>query len=341
MPERVGVVAIGRNEGERLEACLGSILRATELAVYVDSGSSDGSLARARRLGVPTVELDSTLPFTAARARNAGFARLLDLEPGIDLVQFVDGDCEVASGWIEAAAAHLRGHRDVAVVCGRRRERYPDASPYNRLVDMEWDVPAGEVDACGGDAMMRADAFREVGGYDPSLIGGEDPELCFRLREAGHRIVRLSRDMTLHDADLHRFGQWWLRGVRNGHANLEVALLHRRSPARYRWREVASFVCWGAGLPLLALAAAGVLGPWGLLTLLGYGVLALRVYRHRRRRRESRGSAWLYALACTVGKLAELQGGSTLLFNRWVRRRTTRLIEYKGPDASASSRGEE
>ncbi|MEO0678525.1 MAG: hypothetical protein AAFZ02_13325, partial [Pseudomonadota bacterium] len=49
----------------------------------------------ARALGAEVVELDLAIPFTAARARNAGFRALLARAPELDFVQFVDGDCEL------------------------------------------------------------------------------------------------------------------------------------------------------------------------------------------------------------------------------------------------------
>ena len=131
--------------------------------VYVDSGSTDGSVALARSMGAEVVELDLSIPFTAARARNAGFERLEQVAPGIDLVQFIDGDCDVAPGWLERAADAMAGRPKVAVVAGRRRERHPDRTLYNRLADLEWDSPIGEADGCGGDAMVRASAFSARG----------------------------------------------------------------------------------------------------------------------------------------------------------------------------------
>src|SRR5580704_5415686 len=150
---KLGVVAIGRNEGQRLRRCLTSILAHTSAVVYVDSGSTDDSVAWAMSRGVTVVELDLSLPFTAARARNEGFAKLLEAHPGLTFVQFVDGDCEIDPSWLDRGLGELNARPDVAVVCGRRRERFPEASAYNRLCDLEWDTPIGEADACGGDAM--------------------------------------------------------------------------------------------------------------------------------------------------------------------------------------------
>ena len=215
--ERVGAVVIGRNEGESLGRCLGSLAGLSPV-VYVDSGSTDGSVVLAREQGAVVVELDLALPFTAARARNAGLSRLRELEPGLAYVQFIDGDCELVNGWLEAALAKLRSDPGLAVVCGRRRERRPEASRYNRLCDIEWNTPIGEANACGGDALMRAEALQAVGGFAAGLIAGEEPDLCYRLRRRGHRIWRIDADMTLHDANITSLGQWWRRTLRSGHA---------------------------------------------------------------------------------------------------------------------------
>jgi GT2 family glycosyltransferase len=337
----VGAVVIGRNEGPRLERCLRSLAPDVARIVYVDSGSTDDSLAIARRVGAEIVELDAAHPFTMARARNAGLRRLEELDPAVELVQFVDGDCEVRPGWVERARAHLESHPDVAVVCGRRRERFPHASLYNRLIDLEWDGPTGDVAACGGDAMMRAQALRTCGAFDPVMIAGEEPELCCRLRLAGWRVVRLAAEMTLHDAKLMRFGQWWTRAVRGGHAFAEGARMHGHSPLRHNVRQLRSVALWGLGIPgaivtclLLGAVAAGadrqvaatVCALGALLLALSYPILALRIYRRRRAAGSDRSEAGLYAVFCVLGKFAEAVGA--LRFQR-SRNRVRHLIEYR------------
>jgi GT2 family glycosyltransferase len=329
--KQLGVVVIGRNEGERLLRCLASVSRGADAVVYVDSGSLDGSAARARGAGALVVELDSGRPFTAARARNAGFARLEYELPELMWVQFIDGDCELEADWLEAAIRHLTERPDVAVVCGRRRERAPEVSIYNRLIDIEWDRPAGEVDACGGDALVRATSFRGVGGYDASLVAGEDPELCLRIRRAGGRIERLDRDMTRHDAALLRFGQWWRRQVRSGHAYAEAVHHHRHDPERHRVRRLASILLWAGALPLASAFVALTTSVWGLGLLAGLAIPWLGAWRDARERR-SPDDAALHATGCVLGKFAELEGVLAFAWNRLVRGRESRLIEYKGPD---------
>lgn len=157
LSSQLGIVIAGRNEGERLSRCLRSV-SGTGIMVYVDSRSTDGSVAVARAFAASVVELDLTTPFTAARARNAGIERLRQTAPSILLIQFVDGDCEVVPGWIRAASDFFERRPDVGVVCGRLRERFLERSIYNRLCDMEWDTPVGEALSCGGIAMMRSAA---------------------------------------------------------------------------------------------------------------------------------------------------------------------------------------
>jgi GT2 family glycosyltransferase len=324
----IGVVAIGRNEGERLRRCLESIGDQAAV-VYVDSGSTDGSIELARARGAETVALDLSIPFTAARARNEGFRRLVHVRPEVAFVQFIDGDCELAPDWLAKAVRELESRPDVAAVCGRRRERYPDASVYNRLCDLEWDTPVGEADACGGDALMRREPFEKVGGFRNALIAGEEPELCLRLRTAGWKILRIDAEMTLHDAAMTRFGQWWRRAVRAGHAFAECAWLSRSAPLRMWQREVRSNWFWGLILPLLAIVPAW--WSWGLslLLLLGYPVLAVRIYRHRRRHGDPPATARPYALFCVLAKFANMVGQVRYHCNRLLSRQST-LIEYKG-----------
>jgi GT2 family glycosyltransferase len=325
---RIGIVAIGRNEGERLRKCLQSAVGRAGQVVYVDSHSSDGSVAMAREIGASVVELDLSIPFTAARARNEGFQKLLALDPQCEFVQFVDGDCEIVVGWIERAAEELAAQERLGVVCGRRRERHPEASPYNTLCDIEWDTPVGEAKACGGDAMMRVSALTQVGGFDASVIAGEEPELCVRLRQRGWKVLRVNAEMTLHDAAMTRFGQWWRRMVRGGHAYAQGRQMHGAPPERHWERENRRIVFWGLILPILVLALAWPTRGLSLILLGGYAVLWWRTLNHARRRGLAPVHAQLYARHMVIGKFAEAQGLITFWLSHLLGRRT-RLIEYK------------
>ncbi len=329
---QIGLVAIGRNEGDRLRQCLQSAVGSIDRMVYVDSGSTDGSVALARSLGVEVVELNLSIPFTAARARNAGLARLIELEPHIQYVQFVDGDCEIVSTWLSHAQQVLEAHPEVVVVCGRRRERFPNASIYNRLCDIEWDTPIGDAKACGGDALMRVSALQAVNGYNPDLIAGEEPEMCVRLRQNGGKILRIDCEMTLHDAQITHFGQWWKRSVRAGHAFAEGAWLHGAPPEKHWVKETRSIKLWGIGVPLMILSTAWLTKGLSLILLSGYGLMAYRVYQHARRSGYSNPHARLFALSCTLAKFPQAQG---LLRFYWGKlfKKPSRLIEYNAGES--------
>lgn len=320
----VAVVIIGRNEGERLRRCIDSVNGAGSV-VYVDSGSSDGSVEMARARGVDVVDLDMRLPFTAARARNAGFARALALAPEAEFVQFVDGDCEVEANWVAAASSYLRDNPAVAVVFGRRREQYPEQSVYNRLCDLEWQVPVGEAKSCGGDAMMRVEALRRAGGYRDDLIAGEEPELCVRVRQAGWRVVCLDRPMTVHDARLLHFSQFWRRCVRCGYAFAQGAYLHGGAPEHLWVKESRRAWIWGLGIPAGILLATLIAGYPALLLLLIYPAQIVRLYL---KRRGSMPEPFMASLLHVVGRFPEVVGQLKFALDRYLGRAGT-LIEYK------------
>ncbi len=322
----LGAVAIGKNEGERLKACLTSLRGQVPHLVYVDSGSTDGSVEFAASLGASVVELDSSVPFTAARARNAGFERLMSDAPNLTYVQFVDGDCEVVEPWVETAARFLDEHEGHAVACGRRRERFPAASIYNFLCDVEWDTPVGDAEACGGDALMRVDAFRSVNGFVPTLIAGEEPELCVRLRRAGWKIRRIDAEMTRHDAAMTRFSQWWKRAKRAGHAFGEGADLHGDSPQQHWVRESRRVVFWGIALPLLALLAAFFSKRLFALIVLAYPLNLLRIAL--RLRAEGRERPWAMAFFLMLAKFPEALGWLQY-HRRRIQGKESEIIEYK------------
>ena len=324
-PDHLGVVVIGRNEGERLRRCLRSVRDSVQSVVYVDSGSTDGSVEVAKELHAIVVVLDPGEPFTAAKARNAGFDVLRSQSPSVDAVQFIDGDCEAVAGWLERASEFLATHPDVDVVCGRRRERDPGRSVYNRLCDLEWDTPIGEVRACGGDAMIRAAAFASVDGFRGDLIAGEEPELCVRLRAQGGRVWRLDAEMTLHDAAMTRFAQWWRRTMRGGYAFAEGAHLHGAPPERHWVRESRSAWLWGLALPVLFIVAALAIDVRALWAFFVYPLQVARLFAKGRGPLGQRAARGFFFV---VGKFAEAAGQIKFTANRLIGSRG-RLIEYK------------
>ena len=323
---RIGFVVIGRNEGDRLIRCLDSLTVQRDSAiVYVDSGSTDQSVAEAEKRRAQVVRLDMTRPFTAGRARNEGFAALHARIADLQYVQFIDGDCELAEGWLDSAIQFLDERPDVAIVCGRRREREPGASIYNQFCDIEWNTPIGEADACGGDALVRAAPFSEVGGFTALLIAGEEPELCLRLRDRGWRIWRLDSAMTTHDAAMHRFAQWWIRSVRSGFGYAQVWYATKDQPLRLYGKELFRATIWAAFLPLAMIAIGGANPKLGLALLGAYGIQVTRIAI---RRDAMRTASWVYGFFTVLAKFPELLGAARF-FIQYRRERASHAILYK------------
>jgi len=321
----VGIVIIGRNEGTRLVRCLESLRGRYPFVQYVDSGSTDGSLVEARNRGVEVLNLDLSIPFTAARARNAGAHALSMRLPDLRYIQFVDGDCEVHPDWIDVATGYLDSHPEVAVIFGTQREREPDATVYNNLMDMEWDTPLGFVKSCAGNAMFRWAVFSGVGGFRDTLIAGEEPELCVRVRRTGAKVYHLDAPMAVHDAHMTRFGQWWKRTRRAGYAFAEGAELHGDSPDRHFAREARSDVIWAVAIPIIIIGLAIGHSPWWLLGLLAYPIQVLRVATHGKwgLRRNLLNAGFI-----VMAKAPSLLGAMTYHW-RSLTHKSPRLIEYK------------
>ena len=325
MTQSVGAVIIGRNEGERLIRCLASLKNVSNV-VYVDSGSTDNSVAEAKKFGSIVVSLDMKKPFTAARARNEGLAKLLEVNSDIEYVQFVDGDCEVRDNWIEHALSYLTANPDFAIACGRRRERYPEETIFNKLCDIEWNTPIGEAIACGGDALIRVSALDDVQGYRDSLIAGEEPEMCFRLRLLGWKIMRLDHEMTWHDAAMTSYSQWWKRHKRAGHAYAESFFLHGASEEKFRQQENRRIIFWP--LVLVLAITFSVLSPWFLILNLVYPMQISRLSIIEVKKGRPLKDALLLATSNVFSKFPQIVG-LVVFYKNIAFSKNTHLIEYK------------
>jgi GT2 family glycosyltransferase len=333
MPD-VSVVVIGRNEGERLVNCLKSIRQARNVAVneivYVDSGSTDRSCELATSMGCHVVELETSRPFSAARARNEGFAALMQHHNKTRFVQFLDGDCELLPGWLTTGLAALTTRSDVGIVCGHVRELYPAATVYNQLCDLEWQQSPGQILSSGGRFLIRSDVFSAAGGFRADVIAAEDDEFCLRVRKSGSKILLLDEVMARHDVAMVRFGQWWRRSVRTGHAFAHVAALHGKSEDRYFVADCRRIWMWALILPVTALALSPVSRGISLLVLIcAYALQFARTYLKGRQRNWSTRQAFIYSFFTMLFKFPALIGMFQYYWRQW-RGGSMTIIEYKG-----------
>jgi glycosyltransferase involved in cell wall biosynthesis len=258
------VVVIGLDAAGTLERCLVSIAVAVGEAgggarvIYVDGGSRDDSAAIARRLGAEVIQLSTDRP-TAAKGRNAGWRAA-----ATPLVHFVDSDTALDPGWLLRALPAIRADERIASVFGQLRESNPSGSVYNEVCGCDWYVPPGDGRFCGGNALFRLDALRQVDGSDEALSAGEEADLCWRLRQRGWRIVCLDAVMAHHDLGMTGFRAYWRRAVRSGYAYAEVGLRFARTDDPLWLRELVRNVTLPPAALALALALALWLGAPGL-----------------------------------------------------------------------------
>ena len=324
---RVGLIAIGRNEGDRLKKCLITLPAELGLVVYVDSDSNDDSVNFAENRGVEVVSLDMSIPFSAARARNSGFERLISIAPQLDYVQFIDGDCELCEDWLTFAVEYLEKNSSCAVVAGRRKERFPGKSIYNMLCDVEWNTPIGEAKACGGDFMIRKEAFQQVDGFNSVVIAGEEPEMCYRLRKKNWSIFRLDHPMTLHDAAITRFSQWWMRSLRTGYGYTQGFSLYALDGQRYCFKESVRIWFWAFIFPASVLIIVLSVNIAFLLLTTAYLVQLVKIALHMYKRLGNAKHSLIYSFFTVIGKWPQFMGQLLFLKRKLLGKKYT-IIEY-------------
>lgn len=334
---KVGVVIIGRNEGLRLKRCLESIETNFFKTVYVDSGSTDLSVNLALNHGADVVELDMSVPFCAARARNAGYRRLNELVPRLNYVQFIDGDCELARNWLSFATEALLKRPDHAIVVGWLKEKFPEHSIYNLLGDLEWNFTgSGPVEAVGGIFMIRCEAFDSVNGFDSTVAVGEEPELCQRLSQKGWKITKFDHDMAFHDLAMTRFTQWWRRTVRNGYGSMDVASrfkipkfvqMNLRAQFWFLWLVATLAICYAGSLPSSSPVIFGLI----FLTACVWPARFLRIAIRTFKKGQPIRTSAIYAFFMLISFAPQITGQMLYFIDR-LRNRKFRLLEYKVTD---------
>jgi len=327
----LSVVVIGRNEGERLIRCLESVTtmqplgRAIEL-LYVDSASSDGSAERAFEYGAKVIRINPARPCAAA-GRNAGWKAA-----SAAIVLFLDGDTVLAPQFVADSLHHFDDPR-VAVVFGRRSEIKPEASMFNRVLDLDWVFPEGRALFCGGDALIRRSVLEEVNGFDERLIAGEEPEMCWRIRARGYEIVGVDRSMVVHDLAMTRWSQYWSRALRSGFALAEISARFRHTSSPLWLRESRRNILHGTIMLALFLVAptVAIVCRTPIPIVLVIGILSLLAVRTAYRARWKSGrlvTLLLYGLHSHLQHIPILFG--QLMYRHAHRTgRVQGLIEYK------------
>jgi glycosyltransferase involved in cell wall biosynthesis len=187
----LSIVIIARNEAENIARAIESALRAAEPypqaeVLLVDSASTDATVEIARRYPINIVRLNPAWFLSAAAGRTIGMRHTRG-----DLIQYVDGDMELAAGWLEQAVPFLVEHPELAGVTGYRHDIYmrDGAIVHEQDVDRAPHGQPVEVRHFAGAALYRRPALERVGGFNPYLFSEEEPELSMRLRRAGYKLM--------------------------------------------------------------------------------------------------------------------------------------------------------
>jgi glycosyltransferase involved in cell wall biosynthesis len=327
----LSVVVIGRNEGERLRRCLASLdgMNRQNFAVeviYVDSGSTDGSVSMAQGAGAQTISLVPERP-SAALGRNAGWRAAQG-----SFILFLDGDTILHPDFVAKALPSF-AEPTTAVVWGHRREIHPDQSLYNRVLDLDWIYQPGWSAFCGGDALFRRDVLVQTDGFDATLIAGEEPELCRRILGLGYKILHIDQAMTGHDLAIFKWSQYWKRATRAGHAFAEVSDRFRATENPF-WSD-ASQGNQRRALMLMAISLTGFAASVYLKTIfpliLSCAILStlfLRSAWKARWKSDDKFSVLLYGVHSHLQQIPIFVGQ---LHYRWNKRKgkRTALLDYK------------
>jgi glycosyltransferase involved in cell wall biosynthesis len=332
MEATVDIVIIGLNSARTLEACIDSVRRShysqDQITIYyVDGGSTDGSPDIARSKGVEVVSYSSALPAPGDQ-RNAGWRAGRGWA-----VQFLDSDTVMDADWLPVAVPRLSD--GVGAVNGNRREMFPEATVFNWIGDQEWNGPEGDAHEFGGDVLIRREALERTEGYDSSLVGGEDPELAYRVRQAGYRLWKLDVSMTLHDLGMKTIRQYWRRAFRSGHAYAEV---HHRHHDFWASEVRRILVRGGVFMGGWLLLAATFWSPWFFVSpLVGTFLLCLPRWRSVgsfRARGMSEKQAKLYAWHASLVIIPQFFGALRYQAGRWTARPMTNRRLKTRPNAS-------
>ena len=236
----ISIVVAVRNEEKALPGTLASLGRyaGPRELIVADDHSTDGTVAAARRLADAVVENPSPDRITIAANRDAGAARAKG-----EYLVFADADTSVADADEFFGRALARFEKDPKLVALTFFNRF--RPPLETVADrvflwyfnwMTLLVNLLGFGSCAGRLhMIRTDAFRAVGGYDPKLVASEDVDLFHRLARRGR--TRSARAPAVYHSGRRQHALGWPRLIWQWTVNTLGALALRKS-ASPEWKEI-------------------------------------------------------------------------------------------------------
>jgi len=212
----VSIIIVNWNGAAVLPECLRSLLglnyKHIEI-VIVDNGSADDSVAVVRDIcgdGAKVVRLEKNVGFAAGV--NIGVENAAG-----EFVATLNNDMVVEPSWLDQPMALLKD-KSVGIVSCRQMNYYDrskvdglyhcvtkelELSPFasGRLYNEDdlFSKPGYVISANGGSAVIRAEVFRALGGYDADFFGYmEETDFCMRAFLRGWRCVYAPSAVVYH-----------------------------------------------------------------------------------------------------------------------------------------------
>ena len=212
----VSVVIPAYNQKRTLQAAIESLRNQSYPkdkyeVIVVDDGSSDGTQQWVRAY---QQDCSCSLRYFYQENKGPAAARNLGIRNALgDIIAFIDSDCIASYSWIEKL---VNGYDDdrVAGIGGtiKARPTFSKISRYCAYVKMNEQPPiddTGITYLITGNASFRKKCLDLVRGFDEryNSAGGEDPDLCYRLKEQGY-IFKYNRGAIVYNHHKERLGEF-------------------------------------------------------------------------------------------------------------------------------------
>lgn len=205
-----------RNVARAIESALNAVAEcASGEVVVADSLSTDLTIEIAKRYPVKVVQL------TNPKDRCCGVGAQLGFEMATgEYVYILDGDMELAPGFLSRAVALLQSDTTLAGVGGLVHEmNLTNLEFRNRIVRAESHMRPGNVDRLNEGGLYRRKALDAVGYFTNSnLHAYEELELAARLHAAGWRLHRIDVTAVRHFGHTDESYRLMLKRWRSGYA---------------------------------------------------------------------------------------------------------------------------
>jgi GT2 family glycosyltransferase len=232
---RIVAIIVNWNGGEYLPRALRALeaqRRRPDRIIVVDNASTDGSRqAIAAFADVELIEMSRNVGF--AGANNVAAAAALDC----DWIVFLNPDAFPDPEWLQRLTEAAAVHPEFAMFASELRlaadpEWLDGAGDTYHVSGLPWRIAHGQrrevgggatrevFSPCAAAALIRRDAFDDVGGFDASYFCYvEDVDLAFRMRLRGQRCLYVPGAIA-HHVGSGLAGRHSTFSVYHGHRNL-------------------------------------------------------------------------------------------------------------------------